>query len=178
MELDNSWVSLRLTRGPIRGKDRNLIGLILRIQARREVEEFMSGLAGGRRSPLDVVGDGWHTISLDGAPLEFYDAEFRSPQNQSYTLNGIGLPVLLQNRDRDDVQRPPREIARQLDEQVNLSFLRLVGISEDSGVSVGLAGAYSEEYFRKLKAVFMPAATQFLRDYLVPITINLHVVSK
>jgi hypothetical protein len=177
--MDNSWVDFTLTRGPIRGNNRNKIGLVIRVKARKEVEDFMAGLANGRRAPVDAVADGWYPCNADGNPLEFYDAEFQSEPQHLYTLNNIGGAPLIPRYDPNQ----PRRIAVPAapgahDELVNLSFFRVVGISEDSGVSIGLAGPYSNDYVNRFRRLYMSAAKQFLHDYLVSFTVNLHVIDR
>jgi hypothetical protein len=60
----------------------------------------------------------------------------------------------------------------------NLAFLRIVGISAEGGVTVGLVGAYSSEYVKRARNILPGAIKQFLQDYLVPITVNLQVISR
>jgi hypothetical protein len=178
--LENSWVDFVLTRGPIRGKDRNRIGLTVKVRARREVEDFMAGLANGRRSPVDAVADGWFNGNPEGGALEFYDSDFQSEPHHLYTLANIGGAPLIQRYDPNQ----PRRLAQQLpaagaqDELVNLSFLRIAGISDESGITIGLSGPYSNEYVTRFRKLYMAAAKQFLHDYLVPITVNLHVIDR
>lgn len=54
------------------------------------------------------------------------------------------------------------------DEVVNLSFLRLRGISEENGVTFYLKGAYSWPYVQKLAQRIVQAGRQFYMDYLKP----------
>jgi hypothetical protein len=172
METSNAWIDFTITRGPIRGKDRNRIGLILRLQARRDVEEFLSGLAQGRTVAADAVGEGWYNCGPEGAQLEVYDAD--SPLDpRGYSLDHVGGPLLItrnDNRVRAGLVAP--------DEMANLAFLRIVGISAEGGVTVGLVGAYSSEYVKRVRNILPGAIKQFLQDYLVPITVNLQVISR
>lgn len=171
MESNNSnWVDFTLTRGPIRGEERNKVGLILKIKARRDVEDFMRGLADGHRTLVEAVGDSWYNCNNSGTPLEVYDAAVEA-RNKLYTMNGVGQPLLV-------IQDPGRLRAANNEEQVNLSFLKLVGISNSEGVSIGFVGAYSADYVSKVRNALPNVVTQFLRDYLVPITINLQIISR
>lgn len=175
METGGAWVDFTLTRGPIRGKNRNTIGLILRVQARRDVEDFMSGLAQGRRMQVEAVADSWYNTATSADPLEFYDADTHSNDVRPYTLDNIGGALLI---NPNEGRAARLAVPAQPQELVNLSFLKLVGISNDSGVAVGLSGAYSGDYIRRVKAAFPAAIKQFLQDYLVPMTISLQVVSR
>lgn len=170
METTNSWVDFTITRGPIRGGNRNKIGLLIHVKTRKEIEEFMSGMSQGRQMPIDAHGDGWYNIGE--GPLEYYESETRLDGQRIYTLDSLGGPPLInQNEQRLLRGGVP-------DELVNLAFLRLVGISSENGVTIGLSGAYSNEYLRRFRGQLPTAAKQFLQDYIVPITINLQVISR
>lgn len=174
MELENAWVDFTVTRGPIRGKDRNRVGLLVRVRARRDVEDFMSALGQNRRVQVDAVGDGWQNCGLEGGSLEFYDADTRFDGQRIYTLDNIAGPLII-NPVND---RHARLAVAPQEDIVNLSFLRLAGISDESGVTVGLIGAYSGDYLKRMKNMLPNAIKQFLQDYIVPMTINLQVISK
>jgi hypothetical protein len=172
MESNGAWIDFTITRGPIRGKERNKIGLIIRLQTRPDVEEFISGLVNGRRYQVDAVGEGWTNCNPEAAPLEVYEFENGSVEQRNYTLENVTGPLLIpQNDGRLRIGGTPPEL-------VNLSFLRVVGVSNPSGVVIGLPGAYSSEYVKRVRNTFPSAVKQFLQDYLVPITINLQVLSR
>jgi hypothetical protein len=172
METEDTLVNFSLTRGPIRGKDRNKIGLIVRVKARRDVEEFMSNLAQGRRMPVDAMGDVWQNCNEDGAPLEYYETDNRFESNRHYSLDFVSGPLLVQPNAGSS------RLSLNTEEVVNLAFLRLAGISMDSGVSIGLAGAYSNDYIKRVKLALPGAVKQFLQDYIVPVTLNLQVIAR
>jgi hypothetical protein len=176
MELENSLVAFSVTRGPIRGKDRNRIGITVKVKAHRDVEDFMSAVGHGRKSAVEMMGDMWQNSVPDGKPLMFYDSEQRFDAQSLYTLEHVGNAPLISVGGGERLRalgEPPSN--REL---VNLAFLRLAGISEGDGVSVGIAGAYSFDYIKRLKTSLPRAVEQFLRDYVVPITINLQILSK
>lgn len=172
MEQENSWVDFTITRGPIRGKDRNRIGLIVKVKARKEVEDFMGGLAQGRTLPVDAVGDNWLSLGVDGDPLSFYEIDTRFENQRAYTLDQVAGPLLIAPANERQV------LKTQAEEVVNLSFLRLAGISGDTGVSVGIVGPYSNDYLKRLKLALPGAISQFLRDYVAPVTYNFQIISK
>ncbi len=174
MELNNNWVDLQIVRGPIRGVDRSRVGLIYRIKARPDVEDFMRNLSSERKMLVEAISDAWVNANPSaGQALEYYDVDLNN--SRSYAINGIGAAPLIQ-----EVEQQRRLVERQLPKEdlANISFLRLVGISNPDGVVVGFTGAYSSDYVQKLKIQLPAAIEQFLRDYLVPITINLHTVSR
>jgi hypothetical protein len=173
MEMENSFISFTLTRGPIRGKDRNRIGLVVKVRARQDIEDFASGLSQGRKIPVDAVAETWQNCDPNAGPLEFYESDSRFEQNRLYTLDSIGGPLIIAPEQNN------RRAGQQLgDEQVNLAFLRLAGISSPVGVTIGFTGVYSNDYAKRVNSLLMPALKQFLHDYIVPVTFNLHVISK
>lgn len=182
MDMENSsWIDFTITRGPIRGKDRNRVGLIIRIRARRDVEDYMASLGQGRRSPVSAYGDLWENAALEGGELEYYEADNRLEPNKLYSLDSIGnLPIIERNAGgrANRLDDGGFRATSSPDELTNLAFLRLVGISDESGVTVGIVGPFSNEYIKRLKTLLLNATKQFLHDYVVPITINLQVVSR
>jgi hypothetical protein len=173
METANAWVDFTLTRGPIRGSERNRIGLIVKVRTRPDVEEFISGLAQKQTVPVDHVGPDWQNCDSSDKPLYFYQIDSRLDPNQFYSLDHITGPLLVVTNDRN-----VRAGLAPANEVVNLSFLRLVGVGSDSGIAVGIAGAYSGDYLRRVKALLPGAVKSFLQDYIVPVTINLQVISR
>ena len=174
MDMENSWIDFTLTRGPIRGKERNRVGLIIKVKARPDLEEFMKGLAQGQKLPLDAIGDTWQNFNQDGKPLEFYQMDnHRFESNRIYSVDAVGQAPLIA-----DGRNARNALSIATDDVVNLSFLRLVGISNENGVTVGIPGAYSGDYIRRLRGLLPTAVKLFLQDYVVPITINLQVISK
>ena len=174
MELSNSWIDLTIKRGPIRGDNKNRVGLILQVRARPDVEEYLRGLADGRRVLVEAMGDAWVNCTPNTGALEAYDLELNA-NSRLYTLSAVGAGLIIDENINGQLRN---RIAQNNDERINLSFLRLVGIGNPDGISVGLLGAYSHDYVMKVKNILPQAVKQFLQDYLVPITVNLQIVSK
>lgn len=172
-----NWVDFVINRGPIRGKDRNKIGLSVKIRTRRDVEEFISSLQQGRRFPVDNIADGWYNCNTDIPSLEVYDVG-KVEGHKLYTLDGVGQPPLITQQHVINDRALRGLPTAPAEEQVNLSFLRLVGSSGENGITIGFPGAYSFDYIKRLQTMWMRAVDQFLHDYVVPITINLHTISK
>ena len=165
-QLNNDWISLKTIRG--RSSKPN-IGLTFQIKAHPDLEAYMANLSGGRKVLVDAIGEMWQSMS--NKSLEVYDVGRNFP-SRAYTLEAVGLAPLPQY-----VENLARQL-KQEDDVPNLSFLKLVGISEPNGVTVGIAGPYSLGYLNKFKQAWQTAAVQFLRDYIVPVTFNLSIVSK
>lgn len=77
-----------------------------------------------------------------------------------YRLDSPGQPLLDQN------------------EVVNLSFLRLVGISENAGVEFTIAGVYSEPEAKRIQQLIGQASKRFYADYLLPVDLELTLSSQ
>lgn len=170
MDANMPWIDCTLTRGPIRGKSRNTIGLILRVQARNEVEEFMRNLSNGQKMETDQYpGDPW-TLIGESKNLELYDVGGIVHRPQGYAFDGPNSGLLSKSAESRAIRN-----GGELD-TANLSFLSVVGLSE--GVSIGIPGAYSTEYITKFRSLLPQAVKKFLADYLVPVSISLQVISR
>jgi hypothetical protein len=174
--MSNNWIDFKLSRGPIRGKDRNRIGITLHVKALPEFEDYMKTLSNGGKMQTANYGDTWLNASEPDKPLEAYNGEFAP--NANYNMSAIASPPLL-NRDDPNVRGALRGLQNVGEPDLpNLSFLRIAGISEGEGIAVGFAGAYSWDYVQRIRAMYPLALKQFLHDYIVPVTINLHIISK
>lgn len=170
MDSSMPWIDCTLTRGPIRGKDRNNIGLILRVQARAEVEDFMRNLTSGQQLSVDQYpGEPW-TVVGSGGPLMVYDVGGLIRYSTPYGFEGPGSGLLIKSQEARALRGNPDF------DMVNLSFLTVVGLTE--GVSIGIPGAFSTEYITRFRALLPQAIKKFLVDYLVPVTINLQIISR
>jgi hypothetical protein len=169
-ETDN-WVDLDIIRSlPKSSTLSKTASLIINVRARPEIENFMRGLANDRKLPVDNFADMWDSVNKQ--ILQAYDIQQNFPSHV-YTLEAVGLPLL---PNYIEVNLGKKEAFN--NDTVNLSFLKLVGISEPEGVSIAFNNPYSAQYINKFKALWPAAALQFLRDYVVPITIHLSIVSK
>jgi len=133
-------------------------GIELNIQAVPEIEAFIRDLGQGTTDDVTLYGKDWYTTNPD-APIKVYKIK-SLPQNGPMMEYRLDLPgYSLMN-----------------DEQVNLSFLRIAGISEPGGVTFGVKGAYSLPYVINLKSAIGRAGRQFVRDYVAPFDIHLMIV--
>lgn len=169
-EVGNSWVSYTIQRGPIVGPHSKSVGIRLTVKAKPELESFMQTLSKDRKEPVLDYGELW--ASLSNTPLEVYRIEepLGPSSRNGYNITSIGMGLLLPSNNRD--------LRGELDSYIpNLSILKLVGISKPDGVSIGIYGAFSASYVNSLTQCLPRGTDQFLRDFLVPMTINLHMVS-
>lgn len=78
------------------------------------------------------------------------------------------------------INRPGSSLIGKLDtpgqeEPINLSFLRLKGVSDVQGVQFEVKGAFSLAYLQKLAQKIVLSSRQFYVDYLKPIDITVSV---
>lgn len=166
-----TWVDYKITRGIIKGVLSNTVGIVLTIKADPELETYMQALSKDRRMEVAAFGDMWYNCGSDEA-LEVYTID-EQLNSRIYSFTNVALPLLItQNNDgRLRLNTEPDEI-------VNLSFLKLVGIGKPEGITLGVAGAYSRQYVQSLQKKLPEATDAFLRDHLVPVTINLSIIQK
>jgi hypothetical protein len=160
------WISVSISRGPIRGAHRNDLGMRMHVKARPELETFMQQLSGGQKCPTNSYSEAW--TSQNAKELEVYLID-KPLGAGNYTLEHVCGDPVVQNR-------VPRTGATE--DKINLSFLKLVGISSDEGLTFGISGIFSADVCNRLKLELNGALRQFLTDYVVPVNINLQVVSR
>lgn len=175
----NPWVDYSIERGPIRSESKSKVGLTLRIKARPELENFMRGLSNDNVVSVDAYApDSW--INLDtGGSFDVYQTDTKQLGNtrvSGYTLDHIGSGLLVSQNNRDDgggirLGNNP--------DLVNLAFLRLRGISTaENGLRIGIPGAYSSQYVLDVRNRYTEVLTRFLKDLIVPMTINVQIISR
>lgn len=133
-------------------------GLTMHLRAHPAVEEFFKRLGNGTKKPVEVYGKQWEALAAD-TPVEIYH------------MNG---PLLaMQQGQRFRIDNPGDKF---YDENglLNMSFLRIAGISTKNGVQFGIRGVYSLEKLRELQEVLGAAAKQLYRDYIK--TVDLAVI--
>lgn len=160
---------------------RSADGLRINVWARPEVEEFVRGLGTGEQHDVQVMGRYWVPVGVDKAAKKLlaYDASnhpiYTVAVNEklSFRLDKPGQP-LFEPAPRVDLrlygedEERPRPAARPMGECLNLSFLRLVGISEGGGVSFAIRGVYERASIDHLGAQVEAACNRFYREYLKP----------
>jgi hypothetical protein len=144
-----SWFDLTL--------DRRSDGVTLVAKADPRVEAFISGLGYGESDPTDLYGRMWVPSDVN-RPLRVYRV-----------VNDLGGRFL----DRYTINAPCG--AFDTEGVINLSFLRLVGMSE--GVSFKIELPMSRSRVSTLKAQLIEGVEEFLREFIVPVHVKLKVVS-
>jgi hypothetical protein len=132
------------------------VSLTVSVKAHPAVEEFMAGLLPEEPpTPANLYGRSW--VPLDTRPLSFYAL----PLELTAGITAYSL------------DRP----CQQLLAPSNLSFLRLVGITE--GVSFGIKGVpLRHDRLTEMREAIGIAARAFWRDFIKPVDVTVALVTQ
>lgn len=146
------------------------VGLSLSIKTHRVVEEFMRQMAGDNQ-PMEVkTSQGRYWVGLTPErPLLAYRFQEKIPCVEAddadvgcYSFDHLGYPLSVVN---DRFRKP----------FLNLSFLRLVGISEGAGITFGIKGVYSYDSLKTISDDLATASRRFYTRYLKPVDLTVMV---
>ena len=135
-------------------------GIMINVKAVKGVENFMEMLGSGRQIDVDVSGRHWR--ALQGETLKVYElttpiAAEGSKHEVDFRLDRVGYPLI------DDT------------DLANLSFLRLVGISEGAGVWFGLKCVLSLDEMRDIRDKLAKVERQFYINYMRPVDLSIQI---
>ena len=138
-------------------------GLTISMKVHPLVEEFMKNSGDGTLSDVRKVGRYWLPIGKDPQPLQAYGVSpnmsgHTFSDGLSYRLTNVGQPLL-------DVNNGA----------VNLSILRLAGISDPAGVTFGVPGPVTVSQLRALAQNITRCARHFYVEYMQPIEMSCFV---
>lgn len=129
------------------------------------VEEFMKSLGTGRdgdTEDLSHFGGRWRSTSeaLRVWNASNMDNVFRG---QTFTLDSIGAPLDLTHTHGE--------------QWVNLSFLRLVGISREGGVTFVVQGVHTLEALRTIKNNIATGVQRLYSEFIRPVDLSIELVT-
>lgn len=134
--------------------------VILSLKAHPVVETFFREVSGDKTDQVAARGGGyWYGV--EDKDLRIYKVGPGGFNGANYSLDNEGYQLMV-----DNGLGP---------QTVNLSFLRLKGISGPNGVKLGVFGVMSLSSRRHLKDMVKAGVSRFVRDYLVPVTIELDI---
>lgn len=143
------------------------VGIQVNVKASPLIEAYMKGLGNGEATPVAALGKNWTKVKEDGPELAIWDASRSAlsslQDNQAkFALNYPGRDLSLAG-----------EIAPNC---VNLTFLRLVGISEKDGVTFNIKGiVYSLDGLRTIKNAIGQAGRELYVNYIRPVDMTTYV---
>jgi hypothetical protein len=138
-------------------------GTFCTVRALSEIEDFFRSQA---NESIDVheFGHGWVKKDQDlKVWLTANDPGEVLAPGFVYTITPVAASLVSTNRKGQKV--------------VNLSLLRLVGISEPAGVTFKLSGAYTLPLLQEMSQNIVQAARQFYVDFFKPIYIEVGIVT-
>lgn len=138
---------------------RNSDGLTIECRAHPRIEDFFRAQSNDS-SPVGNYGRHWISkeplrVHSPIMPLDY----IRLDDGNYVTADRVGQPIM-EGRERPN-------------DTINLSFLRLVGISEGSGIRFGLKGVYSLDALKKLKEQLQQAERRFYLEFMRPIDMTI-----
>ena len=133
----------------------------LHLKAHPIVEDFFRELSTGKEDTVVSRGEGvW--FGVENKDLKIYRLNQSGMGGSGYSLDADGYRLTT----------IPDGIGGT---SANLSFLRIKGISSPNGVVLGVFGVMSFSARRQLKEVTKTGISRFVRDYLIPVTIELDI---
>lgn len=157
--------------------ERSGVGLKFNIRAHPVIEEFMRnamGVSEPSMRPVEEFSRHWEPAKGESRKeLLVYDIPkeltgvFPISSGASYRMDRPGYPIFVPG-DGLETRGAPRVL--------NLSFLRLVGISEPGGVTFHIGGIYSEPLLDELESVLHNATREVYNQFMKPIKISVELV--
>lgn len=152
---------------------RTALGLQLRVKAHAALELFMRGLSVPDQPPIEVALQDRYWVPPTGKPpLMAYRMSGPLP---TLTNPLTGMPMFTLERLARPLLDDGDGGGRDRDLPVNLSYLRLIGISESQGIAFNIRGVYSLDALRNLQERISYAQQQFYVNYIRPVNLSVIV---
>lgn len=144
---------------------RSRSGLALTVYGTPLIEESIKALGNGSTRPLELFGRHWRWESrFSESALSVYHLSENSgmggvqgPPGQQYRLDQPGQPLIDNNYDYP---------------VTNLSFLRLVGISQGDGITIALDGVHSLDGIKSMNESIKKSCREFCVNFLKPVNMS------
>lgn len=149
-------------------------GLILDLKAHPKIEEYFQTIATGVLTVESLSHKYWFTPKLEqtGQALEVYKMPGGQDNNinDGFSFNYPGASLNL--ADELDMHNP------NVGTYSNISFLRIVGISGEQGIQLGVSGIYSVNQQRTMAKNLTNAVRRFVRGYINTARIEFRLVGR
>lgn len=136
---------------------RSTKGVTVSVKTHPLIENFFRQ-QGGETIRVNEMGREWHGKNL---------VAYLTPPTG--TINGAAVSFTVDELGRSLVRTDGRV------EVVNISFLRMVGVSEGEGITFEIRGAFSLKYIQNLANKLVQASRQFYIDFLRPVDVTVTV---
>ncbi len=162
------WVEFSLGRGPK--------GLDVWVRTVPQIEEFMKTVSNGKTDSLDAYGNEWYPISPTA--ISVYQMT-KKLTGDTWTIGTVGEPLVnitVPNNGRERGLTLEADGGPKATKKVNLSFLRMVGISE--GVRFGVQGPFSKDFISQFGREIVQETKNLILQYIVPVRVNLRITQQ
>ena len=138
---------------------RSKSGLIVQTQADPSIEDLFREWGGGNYDYASNEGRGW----VSDTPLRVWELR-QNPgvmehSSGSYSVGHAGGSLVL-----------PGGV-------INLSFLRVVGVSTPPGITFEVRGVFTLDSIREIAKKITSASKSFYRDFVLPVDISVAITS-
>lgn len=147
-------------------------GLIVQVKVHPRIEEFMSSLGDGTTKNPVIYDNKWFSTT-PGVDLEVYSAA--NPERLkgiNFTINKPGSSLYSET---DDNTPSGLSVVVLSGGIINLSFLRLKGISQESGLEFGVKDVWPLSFRRELKSKVGSAFRHIANEYIRPVRLTLEM---
>ncbi len=165
------------------GLERSTKGLRVSVKAHPRVEEFFKTMSGGEVKDSQLTDRYWR-LSDDHQPLMCYllpplPFDGFTQGEGDYVIDKVGSPLVVNNYPGGDGGAHPiapgggrYDIGNN---KVNISFLRMVGISEPQGITFYVGGVYSKDAVIKLLEQIGAGLRRFYIDFIRPMNVSVQI---
>lgn len=140
-------------------------GIIVNVIADKSVEEFFANWSRGATRPLSDYSRNWRSVGEEKILNVYTIPEVAMPADIQLFKIGNGLVL-----DSYDGERDRRT------QQVNLSFLRIQGIS--SGIEFSIAEVMDKDGIHRAFQALTKGMDTFYRQYLAPVKYTLELIAR
>lgn len=148
-------------------------GLTVTVRAAAGVEEYIKSMGSGETQDVKTIGRYWVPMKKDEV-LQAY--HLGGPMGMVQGKNGYFRLDKVANVLQE--KQIVSQMTGAVKEVMNLSFLRLVGISEQEGVTFGVKGVYSEEAIYSIQKHTKDALHDFYQTYMKPMSLSVMMVTQ
>ena len=146
---------------------RSMKGVSLQVKAHPAIEEFARALGDGEAQDIKIYGRHWHAIG--DKPLRIYNNDLKVFKCESLTTDDPGNAKIGFRYDQ------PGQPLIDGNGFLNISFLRLVGVSEGGGVTFGISGVYTLDSLKRIRDSISSACRKFYVHYMRPVDLSVTI---
>lgn len=146
--------------------NRSMKGVTIQVKGHPAIEAFARGLGDGESQDIKLYGRHWHPVGDTALRVYNYDPKvFKLDQLQ---VDDPGIKIWA----RYDI---PGQPLYDSEGRLNLSFLRLAGISDGPGITFGISGVYTLDRLRLIRDHISAACRRFYVNYMRPVDLSVTI---